>query len=230
MFLSNFRLKTAIQTALCNVREIVDYPYLHPARALERIALEETVRYLQDLPVLPPSFPTARQLLSSAIALSPDHGPAVELGVFKGATIRFIAQRIGTGRAVHGFDTFTGLPTRWTGNSNMFDAHGRLPRVPANVELHVGLFDDTVPGWVEANTDQVALVHVDCDIYESARSGLEALAPVIGEGTVIVFDEYFNYPGWQEHEFKAFQELVKERGLSYSYIGYSRIAVAVRID
>jgi hypothetical protein len=25
---------------------------------------------------------------------------------------------------------------------------------------------------------------------------------------VIVFDEYFNYPGWRAHEYKAFQEFI----------------------
>ena len=29
---------------------------------------------------------------------------------------------------------------------------------------------------------------------------------------MIVFDEYFNYPGWRGHEFKAFQEFVAETG------------------
>jgi hypothetical protein len=25
-------------------------------------------------------------------------------------------------------------------------------------------------------------------------------------GTVIVFDEYWNYPGWREHEYKALEQ------------------------
>ncbi len=33
----------------------------------------------------------------------------------------------------------------------------------------------------------------------------------------IVFDEYFNYPGWKNHEFNAFQEYVQQNGVSYSY-------------
>ena len=49
-------------------------------------------------------------------------------------------------------------------------------------------------------------------------------------GTVIVFDEYLNYPGWQNHEFKAFQEFVKANNVRYTYLGYARQQVAVRID
>ena len=44
----------------------------------------------------------------------------------------------------------------------------------------------------------------------------------IGPGTVIVFNEYFNYPGWQTHEFKAFQEFIAERSLSYRYLCFNK--------
>jgi hypothetical protein len=40
-------------------------------------------------------------------------------------------------------------------------------------------------------------------------------------GTVIVFDEYFNYPGWRLHEFKAFQEFISTTNRKYRYIGLS---------
>jgi hypothetical protein len=47
------------------------------------------------------------------------------------------------------------------------------------------------------------------------------LRPRIGPGTVIVFDEYFNYPGWRQHEYKAFQEFIAESGLTYRYLGFA---------
>jgi hypothetical protein len=49
-------------------------------------------------------------------------------------------------------------------------------------------------------------------------------------GTVILFDEYFNYPNWERHEFKAFQEFVSERHVKYTYLAFARQQVAVRID
>ena len=39
-------------------------------------------------------------------------------------------------------------------------------------------------------------------------------------GTIIVFDEYLNYPGWQEHEYRAFQEFLQTQSLDYQYIGF----------
>ena len=48
---------------------------------------------------------------------------------------------------------------------------------------------------------------------------------------MIVFDEYFNYPNWQEHEFKAFQEFIGEEDSSYEYLAFCARggSVAVRI-
>jgi hypothetical protein len=72
----------------------------------------------------------------------------------------------------------------------------------------------------------VAFLHVDCDLYSATKTVLEQVAPPLVEGTVIVFDEYFNYPGWQHREFKACAEF------GYDYIGYIRNGgqVAVRLE
>ena len=40
----------------------------------------------------------------------------------------------------------------------------------------------------------------------------------IVSGTIIVFDEYWNYPGWEQHEFRAWQEQARP----YRYVGYVR--------
>jgi hypothetical protein len=41
---------------------------------------------------------------------------------------------------------------------------------------------------------------------------------------------YLNYPNWERHEYRAFQEFVRERAVGYSYLGFARQQVAVRID
>jgi len=40
-------------------------------------------------------------------------------------------------------------------------------------------------------------------------------------GTVIVFDEYFGYPGWREHEYRAWQEFVAASGVRFDYEGFT---------
>ena len=48
-------------------------------------------------------------------------------------------------------------------------------------------------------------------------------------GTIILFDEYFNYSNWENHEFKAWQEFVVKYQIQYEYIGFDRQQVAVKI-
>jgi hypothetical protein len=173
-----------------------------------------------------------RDLLRFALSRAPAEGLLLEFGVEKGGSLRFLAGL--TPRIVHGFDSFQGLPEDWSGTGEVkgaFNQGGRLPKVPANVRLHPGWFDATLPEFLRDVPDRSALIHVDCDIYASTACVFSHLAPRIGSGTVIVFDEYYNYPGWRNHEYKAFQEFIAAFGRSYRYLAYSaqRGHVAVQI-
>ncbi len=64
-------------------------------------------------------------------------------------------------------------------------------------------------------------MHIDCDLYSSTKTIFDNLAEQIVPGTVIVFDEYFNYPNWQQHEHKALQEFVNEHKLNYEYLCFT---------
>jgi hypothetical protein len=233
MFIAGFELKTRIQKWLCNLRSILEFPLLHPMRELEKLALQESVAYIQRNMPRAVAVETARQVLDLALAEAPREGHFLEFGVYKGGTIRYLAKQIGQ-RIIHGFDSFEGLPENWAGgNSNArqgtFSLGGKLPRVPRNVRLHKGLFSDTLPGWVKENDGPVAFLHVDCDLYSSTACIFDLLQARIVAGTVIVFDEYFNYHGWQNHEYKAFQEFVTRREVKYEYLGFARMQVAVKI-
>ena len=88
-------------------------------------------------------------------------------------------------------------------------------------ELVVGWFDDTLPGFLADHQDEVAFLHLDADLYSSTRTVLQALRPRLRKGTVILFDEYFNFPGWEAHEHRAWTEFVSETGLEFEYLGYT---------
>jgi len=171
-------------------------------------------------------------LIEFALARAPKSCSILEFGVENGRSIRLLAES--TERTVHDFDSFAGLPEDWRGTferSGKFTQRGRLPRVPSNAHLHVGWFKDTLPRFRAENSDTVAFGHIDCDLYSSTKTVLDHLADRIVPGSVLVFDEYFNYPNWQEHEFRAFQEFVAANGVSYEYLGLSvkNGHVAVRI-
>ena len=115
------------------------------------------------------------------------------------------------------------MPERWRdGFGQSFFKVNNLPSVRENVRLIKGWFDKTIPVFIAKNLSVIRFLHIDCDLYSSTKTIFELVGNRIIPGTVIVFDEYFNYPGWEHHEFKAFQEFIITSNLSYRYIGYSR--------
>lgn len=147
-------------------------------------------------------------------------GIVAEFGVFSGKTIKLISERF-EDRKVFGFDSFEGLSHDWqlTGSDykvkkDLFCTHGKLPDVNDNVELIKGYFDQTLPGFLEQNEGPMAFMHVDCDIYESTKVIFDLCEDRIVPGTVIVFDEFFDYM----HEALAFYEYLERTGRSFEWI------------
>jgi predicted O-methyltransferase YrrM len=158
-------------------------------------------------------------------------GPILEFGVYKATTTNFIARQCPE-TAVYGFDSFQGLPEHWAGHRfsrENYNRGGRLPKVASNVELIVGLFQDTLPGFLQRVPGPFAVVHVDCDLYSSANYVLTQLADRLAPGCVLVFDEFFNYHGYQLHEFKAFGEFLARTKLKPDYLAFSGQQVSVRL-
>lgn len=153
-------------------------------------------------------------------------GLVCEFGVHKGETITHIAGIAATklpSVVVHGFDSFEGLPDDWFlgRKAGRFSLEGNAPLVPANARLHKGWFKDTLPGFLREHREHAMFLHIDADLYSSAKTILDAMHGEgrIVAGTVIVFDEYFNYPGWKEHEYKAWKEFVERARVRFEYIG-----------
>lgn len=174
---------------------------------------------------------TATEVLDYALSCATVPGLSLEFGVFSGKSINKTAlQRQGT---VYGFDSFEGLPEGWReGYEKGAFARTDLPAVEPNVELVVGWFDRTLPTFLDNHPGPVSFLHVDCDLYSSTQTVFTQLRERIVPGTIILFDEYFNYPGWELHEFKAFQEFAVSTGLQYEYIAVNlnHQQVAVRVN
>jgi len=162
---------------------------------------------------------TALNSRQAILAFAADHAPpeglVLEFGVASGWTINLLGRRM-PARKIYGFDSFEGLPGQWSTMEKGAFAQ-TPPKAPPNVELVVGLFDDTLPAFASEHPGPVALLHVDCDLYQSTVTIFRELESRIGPGTVILFDEYWNYPGWREHEHRAFQEFIGRTNLRYRY-------------
>lgn len=168
-------------------------------------------------------FWTLKEILEYCVSKAPQNGLILEFGVAGGKTINIIANAAGN-REVHGFDSFEGLPEDWIGHletKGSFSTNGILPIVRSNVTLHEGWFSETILKFKEQHTDTIAFLHIDCDLYQSTREVLWSLDDRLVEGTIIEFDEYFNYPNWQQHEYRAWQEFVKEKNIQYRYLAIS---------
>lgn len=164
--------------------------------------------FILDLILAVSRAPMARDVEPLDVALgrlSPT-ARAAEFGVYQGTTLTRIARALPRGR-VWGFDSFAGLPADWrpgfpAGKFGLAEP----PMVPPPAQLVVGTFGDTLPRWVEENSQPLDLIHIDCDLYESTACVLSHLAPLITPATLVVFDELLNYPGFEAHEVRALWE------------------------
>jgi predicted O-methyltransferase YrrM len=150
------------------------------------------------------------EILKRASVLAAPEGLILEFGVATGGTIRVLANELSP-RKVYGFDSFKGLAEPW-GNYPAGEFACTPPTVPDNVELIVGLFAQTLPQFLATHHGDAALIHIDCDLYASTMTVLEALTPRIIPGTVIVMDEFWIVT---EHEQAAFDHWITLREVKY---------------
>lgn len=141
----------------------------------------------------------ACQILSVLEATEKIPGDLAELGVAFGASAKLIADHA-HGRMLHLFDTFEGLPEPTEKDNPKFfagDFRSDFEEITRylsdqNVRFHKGLFPET-SGPVE---DKVfSFVHLDVDLYESTRSGLEFFYPRMSPGGILISHDYVTADG-----------------------------------
>lgn len=186
----------------------------------EREAVLTSARFArQHMPTVP-TFGHPHETLRYALNLAPTSGLALEFGVATGTTLGIIAEH--RDQTVYGFDTFEGLPDSWrSGFPAGAFAVEQLPKVPG-AELVPGLFEHTLPGFLAQTPGTVAFAHIDSDLYESAATVLKHIGPRLAADSVLVFDEFFNYPDWQEGgEYRAWAEFCRDTGTRFQYESYT---------
>jgi hypothetical protein len=143
-------------------------------------------------------------------------GDVVECGVGWGRSVLALSiamQALNQKRVIYGFDSFEGFP-----EPTKEDLPGKAVRghyktrqdsvikhllnsglsgefVASNVRLVPGFFEDSLPNY---DGGEVALLHLDVDIYSSYKETLEFFFPRVVAGGIILFDEYQStekYPG-----------------------------------
>jgi hypothetical protein len=171
------------------------------------------------------AYTSWQELLEASIKRTdPSLSVWVELGVMTGETTRKMAEYARANELspeIHGFDSFEGLPEAWyTGVDKGAFAINEPKFSEKNITIHAGWFEDTLPAFASDNPTQIGLLHADADLYSSTKTGFDNLN--IDSGTVIVFDEYWNYLEYKLHEYKAFNQFIQSSGKNFEYIGYNK--------
>jgi hypothetical protein len=123
-----------------------------------------------------------------------------------------------------GFDSFEGMPEskgvdsqrviwpKGTFNCSVEEVKNRLVNEgisDKHLILVKGFFNETLTEITRTsiNLKKIAVAHIDSDLYESALLALNFITPMLQNGTVIIFDEWFAYRGHPlMGEQKAFRE------------------------
>ncbi|MCE7738388.1 MAG: class I SAM-dependent methyltransferase [Candidatus Heimdallarchaeota archaeon] len=173
------------------------------------------------------SIPLAVKEIESSI------GDWAEFGVNRGISTRRLISLLPRRTSLYLFDSFEGLSEDWefdTGKTYL-KGHYALPEDERpefenrQVEWHIGRFKDTIPKFVRKHSGSLAFIHIDCNLYSLARDILMNINPLVGKGTIILFDEFYNYNKnyWKEHEYKAFMEYVKRYNKRFEYLGRTNL-------
>ncbi len=162
-------------------------------------------------------------------------GSVIELGVFKGggiiqwSTFRELLENENS-RAIIGFDVFGEFP-----NAGRFDSDKRfvkdwnnrfkdefvsrediyksleLKKI-SNVELVKGDISKTLPLYINEHGEmRISLLHIDTDVYEPCRLGLELLFERVVPYGLVVFDDYTATVG----ETAAVDEFFKDKEVKF---------------
>ena len=155
----------------------------------------------------------------------------LEFGVWRGETLNYFSNFIND-KKIFGFDSFTGLKDDWVGTAALkgeFILKGKIPKLKSNAVPIKGWVQDTLPDFLTKNPQNIQFVHMDLDTYESSKFVLSNIKDKFIPGTVIIFDQYYNYSGWKNGEFKALQENLPDDKFKYLAFSTDNCQVVIEI-
>lgn len=199
-------------------------------------ALRNIFTFLSITPYTMLTYPRMAMLHKYATLF--DHtavdGTFVECGVWNGGSAAVVG--LGTkndrNRQIWLFDSWEGLPEPTEEDVSYQGKKGRVSMANGSSEERVrellfdkfkldqqkfhlvkGWFNDTIPVH-ENSIDKIALLHLDCDWYESVKFCLEHLYDKVVDGGVIFIDDYGYWKGCK----KAVDEFIANRNLNVDIV------------
>lgn len=163
------------------------------------------------------TFPSRAQVLELAVQLSravPGH--IVEFGVWKGYSTRVIRDELWRcrlwdrrqrGKRIYACDSFKGLPEDYE-NLKAGTFATPIPRL-RGVRIVEGFFKNSLTPELAAEVRQVSLAHFDADLESATAEALAWLTPLLSDGSLLLFDEFF---GEDPAEYRALTKWSEETG------------------
>ena len=137
-------------------------------------------------------------------------GIVVEVGVYQGGSLYYLAKRFPQ-RSFLGYDTFAGLPipSGFDNHHKQGDFQADYLEVKENLALdNVKLYWEFFPTQVHQDLSNIAMAHLDVDLYHSTLNGLRFLYPRLVKGGRIYCDDV--YVATCEGATKAYLEFCRE--------------------
>jgi hypothetical protein len=138
----------------------------------------------------------------------------MELGVFTGHTLSLINQNT-ENTIVYGFDTFSGLPEDWAESSGnvLYNKNAFATSIPVNTDKNtfiVGKVEDTLLDFLKEKNQKIKFIHLDLDLYSASRYALNTIFDYLEDEAIIVIDDVYGLPSWEEHSIKSLSECFDE--------------------
>lgn len=174
----------------------------------ERLTRIKKIRSERDMLLIPAE---ACQILCALKAVEKIPGDMAEVGVSTGGSAKMISNYAPT-RTLHLFDTFAGLPKPHAVDSARFKPGqyaSDFEKVQkylngCNVRFYKGLFPDTAKDVPDV---RFAFVHLDADLYEGTKAGLEWFYPRMSPGAILICHDFVTSEGVN----RAFEEFFKDK-------------------
>ncbi|HEY3027475.1 MAG TPA: TylF/MycF/NovP-related O-methyltransferase [Pyrinomonadaceae bacterium] len=190
------------------------------ARAKRRLNETELLRKVRPYTLLTAEKLRNLKRLAALIDAENIAGDLVECGTYKGGSAAVLATALTPERHLWLYDSFEGMPeVREIDGEGAKEAVGLCRADESDVRevlsllgvsgeqytIRKGMFEET---FKQPLPGQVALLHCDCDWYDSVLLVLKSFYPLIPEGGCIILDDF----GWWEGTRIAFYDFCDEFG------------------
>lgn len=180
-------------------------------------------------------FLPSREIREYAIKKSIEQDPNknftyLEFGVGGGLSINYFADFV---NKIYGFDSFKGLNEDWLGFTKAKGTFAKIYKelsFKSNVIIVKGLVQETLEKFLLENNPKINFVHMDMDTYKTSKYILEKIKPYLNKNSIILFDQLYNFSGWDVGEYKALKEVFDDKDYIFKAFSSDNRRVVIEIN